>query len=119
MKIEKMAITMVVLIVLLHLVSCKGTQSNIIGKWQLADSTEAVEFFKDGTIKIVSDKGAIVPGKYTFVESDHVKVEVETPDKPMTVEWKVKISGDEIILSNELLIHIHNHLIESCRGIFS
>ncbi len=96
---KNLAITIVVLIVLLHLVSCSGTQSRIIGKWQEFDSTETLEFLKDGTIKLVADNGAVIEGKYTFVEKDHIKIELRAGEKQLKEEWKVKISGNEMILT--------------------
>ncbi len=95
MKLRKSAIIIVVLIVLLHLVSCSGTRSGIIGKWQEVDGPETVEFFKDGTIKGIAYNGTVVQGKYTFVENDRIKVEFGREE---AVEFKFTISGNEMIL---------------------
>jgi hypothetical protein len=92
--------------------SC-STKSSIVGKWEeIGGERKTMEYLKDGTISATfkhGTKSPILPdrtldgdmtfvGKYSFVESDRVKVEfsgaIGAATGPMII--RISISGDEL-----------------------
>ena len=57
---------------------CVDSKASIIGKWERVDADVGkvtMEFFKDGTITIVSEDPTLT-GDYTFVDDDHIRIEL-------------------------------------------
>ncbi len=68
------AVATAVFALLATIVSCGGAESSIIGKWQMNNSPETLEFFPDGT---VIKAGDVVPmvGDYRFISNDRMRID--------------------------------------------
>jgi hypothetical protein len=106
MKLKNLT-TIFVLISSLYLISCSTTQSAVIGKWQKIDSTETIEFRKDGTVQMIADKGIqTIDGTYTFVEDNRVHMDFGRIEgrygnsvDATKIDATVSVSGNELTLT--------------------
>ena len=95
----------------LLLSSCsKKASAAIIGKWQVQESKERVEFRKDGTVITSQDITAGPPGntrsieqettgKYTFTDGSHMNLQINTGNTNMpaiSFSCEVHINGDKM-----------------------
>jgi hypothetical protein len=79
--------------------SCSGKPNPAIyGKWQEAGDKDITEFRQDGTFRIGGGGGEAMTGKFKFVGSDQVKLELDGAEGkavgPMVC--KVVIEGDTL-----------------------
>lgn len=83
------------------LVSC-SSKSSIVGKWQeIGSDDRTMEFFKDGTISDISGDGMSLGGKYSFVDDDRIKVELDgIAALRGSMIFRVSISGGELSLTD-------------------
>jgi len=88
------------MLVLVVLSGCgKSTEKAIIGKWKEVDSTETIEFFKDGTVTVI-DKGMSMSGNYKFVGKNRIKMELGGLGALMgPIVSKISISGNELSMT--------------------
>lgn len=80
--------------------ACASTpEQALVGKWQLANGTDTIEFAADGTVRSV-EGGKVIHGTYRFLAAAQVQVEpggVWGAEGP--VVFQVWIPGDELILT--------------------
>jgi len=83
----------------LILASCSSKpESLIIGKWQEIGSTNTLEFFQDGTVKITGTTGLAKKsgtGTYKFIDGSRLKFE-----GALVMEVKILISSEKLTLTD-------------------
>jgi uncharacterized protein (DUF2147 family) len=73
----RFGIVIAVVLVLSLLVACSSKPEDAcLGKWSTDNGSAKLELFKDGKIKI-TETHVLVHGKYSFVDKDKIKVELE------------------------------------------
>lgn len=83
------------------MVGCGGTESQIIGKWQGIDSSETIEFFKDGTL-MTGGSPLSMGGVYSFVDQNRIRIEfggLGALGGPQV--FRVELSGDRLTMVRE------------------
>ena len=96
------------LTVLLCVFSTLGCSSpikkKIVGKWTGVENG-SVEYFRDGTIKMTGPglAGEImtIPGKYTFLDENTLKLDMNVFEKTISQVCHVKIENDILIVIDE------------------
>ena len=79
----------------------KSPEDKIVGTWYESDGSETMEFFKDGTIRIVDD-GDTMSGSYSVLNESTLKLELGGLGAlvgPMLVDYA--FDGDDLILTYE------------------
>lgn len=72
----RLAKWLALVLLVVFVVSCSAKpEDTIVGKWSEVEGTETLEFFKDGTISLVS-RGMPMGGSYKFVDTDRMKWEL-------------------------------------------
>jgi hypothetical protein len=82
--------------------SCsKKPSAAIIGKWEVQDDKEIVEFHADGTLTS-SGSGDNDNGTYTFTDDSHMKVAINDTNEPIVLNCTVHIQGDAMDMTMTL-----------------
>ena len=84
-----------------------GAKAVAGGKWRVNNSKETMEFSSDGTCRGSDSYGRVVTGKFTFIDSDHMKVETTTTSTSGSVAvvdkssgvYKVVVQGDSLTMT--------------------
>jgi hypothetical protein len=86
-------------------------KSAALGKWQVKDSKEAMEFRSDGTCQGSDSDGRVVSGTFAFLDADHIKVDLTTTaeDKAKGLRFvdhasgvaKIVVQGDTLTMTEE------------------
>ncbi|MDD5037089.1 MAG: hypothetical protein PHE55_20370 [Methylococcaceae bacterium] len=94
---NKRLIWLAITFILTLLLSCSlKPEDEIVGKWNEADSTAIMEFFKDGTFT-VAIQGMSVAGNYKFLDKDRIRIDLGGQGAlkgPLVA--KFSISGNEL-----------------------
>ena len=80
-------------LLLICITACStGTQDEILGSWYEIGGTESIQFFKDGSIQLLSD-GNQISGNYTFPDENTIRMEfggLGALAGPMIAEYKIE-----------------------------
>jgi len=87
-KIWIMAVVVIIMSVCLILVGCGG-KSALVGKWQVVNDDDVLEFFKDGTADFAGERGTwkVEKGQLTFSEDGYSET------------YSYKVSGSTLTIS--------------------
>ena len=100
MKKEISLLILLILSVVMLSACIQKPEAAINGKWECG--TETIEFFKDGTVIIDSEKDSMsMGGKYKFVDDDRIRIDLGGLGALAgPIIYKVSISKDELILTD-------------------
>jgi hypothetical protein len=102
-KMKKVMIALGILI-LVGLAGCgKSTEESIVGKWKQVDGTQTIEFFKDGTVRIIDKGEPAVTGDYRFIDNNRIRMDFKGIGElfgAVIAEYQPK--EDEIVLTNPM-----------------
>ncbi len=70
----------------------------LIGKWESMDGKETIEFFKDGTVMVIS-RGLPFGGTYKLIDHSSLRLKVESIF-PMVVVMKFSVSRNSLSLTD-------------------
>jgi hypothetical protein len=87
--IRTLAFAVTLLALVFGLVSCDSTQKQIVGKWRVQGSTDAVwDFQANGSVTTTSGG----PGRYSFGDNNRLKI--QTPSA--TFVQQIELRGDQM-----------------------
>jgi hypothetical protein len=88
---------LVIIGIFAFLSSCSSKPEDaIVGRWKMIDGIEIMEFFRDGTVNVVSERGTL-GGRYQFIEKARIKVEIV--GSVGSIVMKVSISGLKLTIT--------------------
>ena len=84
--------------VILALAACSTPEKLIIGKWQMLEGFDSIEFFQDGTFAVnglIGLGGKVGNGTFKFMDEAHLKLEGN-----VAMEITISISTDNLTITD-------------------
>ena len=77
-------------------------ERRIVGKWQLLDGQEVLEFTHQGTVISADEHGPLFGGRFRFMAEDTVQVTFGGPASYAPPQnYKVSMSDSELVVTDE------------------
>jgi|SRR2546422_1525652 len=74
--------------------------AGIVGKWIVVDTTQTLEFFKDGTVNVVGG-GASAAGNYKFVDEKRLRLDLGGVGLAKSQLYGIAVSTNELTLTDD------------------